>query len=116
MSSEYLDYIEDILDAMGKAQLLVDGITYEQLASDFRTHFAVVRALEIIGEATKRLPEGLRRDYPEVPWREMAGMRDRIVHGYDVIDLRIVWWTVTRRIPEVMPLVRSVLSDHKDEP
>lgn len=77
MSRVYLDYPEDILDAMGKARLLVQDLTYEEFAGDFRTHFAAVRALEIVGEATKRLPDSLREAHPEVPWREMAGMRDR---------------------------------------
>lgn len=67
MSNEFLDYIEDTLDAMEKAEILVAGVTYEQFESDFRIHFAVVRALEIIGEATKRLPMDIREQYPAIP-------------------------------------------------
>ena len=67
MNDEYLDYIEDILDAMDKAEALIDGFIYEQFEADFRTNFAVVRALEIVGEATKRLPMDLRSRYPNVP-------------------------------------------------
>ena len=90
MSDEFLDYIEDILDAMDKAEILLEGVTYEQFAADFRINFAVVRALEIIGEATKRLPMTLRDHYPDVPWREMAGMRDRMIHSYHAVNMQIV--------------------------
>jgi uncharacterized protein with HEPN domain len=90
MSHEFLDFVEDILDAMDKAEILVEGFAYSQFETDFRTNFAVVRALEIIGEAAKRLPVSLREEYPEIPWRGMAGMRDRIIHGYDTVDLQIV--------------------------
>jgi uncharacterized protein with HEPN domain len=95
MRAEFLDYIDDILDAIDKAEILLTDVTYDQFAGDFRIHYAVVRALEIIGEATKRLPSSLRDEYPTIPWRGMAGMRDRIIHGYDMVDYEIVWNTVT---------------------
>ncbi len=112
MSDEFLDYVEDMLDAMDKAELLLEGITYEQFEADFRINFAVVRALEIVGEAAKRLPPDLRRQYPGIPWKVMAGMRDRIVHGYDVVDLQIVWDVVKRDIPQVKPQIQKILADH----
>jgi len=90
MSHEFLDFVEDILDAMDKAEILLEGFTYEEFEIDFRTNFAVVRALEIIGEAAKRLPTSLREQYPAIPWRGMAGMRDRIIHGYETVDLQTV--------------------------
>lgn len=114
MSREFLDFIEDILDAMGKAEILLDGVTFEELVSDFRINFAVFRALEIVGEATKRLPAELREKYPDVPWQEMAGMRDRIIHGYDTVDYKIVWDTVKKRIPVVRPKIQQILKDYTD--
>jgi uncharacterized protein with HEPN domain len=107
MSDEFLDYVEDMLDAMDKAELLLEGIAYEQFEADFRINFAVVRALEIVGEAAKRLPPDLRRQYPDIPWKVMAGMRDRIVHGYDIVDLEIVWDVVKRDIPQVKPQIQK---------
>ena len=74
MSYEFLDFVEDILDAMSKAEALLEGVSYSQFETDFRINFAVVRALEIIGEAAKRLPEDLRLRYPDVPWKGMSGM------------------------------------------
>jgi uncharacterized protein with HEPN domain len=112
MNREFLDFVEDILDAMDKAEILVEGFTYDEFETDFRTNFAVVRALEIIGEAAKRLPVSLREQYLEVPWRGMAGMRDRIIHGYDTVDLQIVWDVVKRDIPEIRPQIQRILADH----
>jgi uncharacterized protein with HEPN domain len=112
MSDEFLDYVEDMLDAMDKAELLLEGVTYEQFEADFRINFAVIRALEIVGEAAKRLPLNLREQYPDIPWKVMAGMRDRIIHGYDVVDLQIVWDVVKRDIPQVKPQIRRILADH----
>ncbi len=115
MSDTFLDFVEDILDAMDKAELLLDGVMYDDLVSDFRINFAVFRALEIVGEATKRLPISLRDQYPNVPWKEMAGMRDRIIHGYDTVDYLIVWDTVKKRIPIVKPQIQQILTDHAEK-
>jgi uncharacterized protein with HEPN domain len=62
-------------------------------------NFVVARALEIVGEATKRLPLELRDAYPNIPWRDMAGMRDRIVHGYDNLDFQIMWDVIKQELP-----------------
>lgn len=113
MSNEFLDYVEDIVDAMEKADILLRGVTYDQFESDFRINFAVVRALEIVGEATKRLPMTLRDQYPNIPWKQMAGMRDRIIHGYDTVDLEIVWDVVKQDIPKIKPQIQQVLRDYE---
>jgi len=112
MSREVLDFVEDILDAMDKAEVLVEGFTYHAFEEDFRTNFAVIRALEIIGEATKRLPMNVREQYPEIPWAGMAGMRDRIIHGYDTVDLQIVWDVVKQDIPAIKPQIQQLLADY----
>lgn len=111
MSEEFLDFVEDILDAMEKAELLLEGVGYEKFEADFRINFAVIRALEIIGEASKRLPDGLRVRYPEVPWKGMAGMRDRIIHGYDNVDYQIVWDVVKKDIPKIKPTIQRIIKD-----
>ena len=111
MSNEFLDYIEDILDAMEKADTLLEGVDYEQFESDFRINYAVVRALEIVGEATKRLPDDLRQKYSEIPWKGMAGMRDRIIHAYDTVDMQIVWEVVKKDIPLIKPQIQQILED-----
>jgi uncharacterized protein with HEPN domain len=111
MNQEFLDFVEDILDAMEKAESLLEGVSYEKFEADFRVNFAVVRALEIIGEAAKRLPEYLREKYPAIPWKGMAGMRDRIIHGYDNVDLQIVWDVVKQDIPKIKPTIQRIIKD-----
>lgn len=114
MKPDFLIYIEDILDAMEKAETAVAAISYEQFEADWRTHFAVTRALEIVGEATKRLPESVRQQHSHIPWKKMAGMRDRIIHGCDNVDLEIVWRVIEKDIPQVKPLLQQILADYND--
>ncbi len=114
MSNEFLDYVEDILDAMDKAEDLLVDVSYDEFEADYRINFAVIRALEIIGEATRRLPDAVRQRYPTIPWRGMAGMRDRIIHGYDNVDLQIVWDVVKKDIPQVRPQLQRILTDYQE--
>jgi uncharacterized protein with HEPN domain len=113
MSNEFLDYVEDIIDAMDKAEILLKDVTYEEFEADFRINFAAVRALEIVGEATKRLPLALRDEYPDIPWKDMAGMRDRIIHGYDNVNFQTVWDTIKQRIPLVKSQIQQILVDYE---
>jgi len=112
MSNEFLDHLEDIIDAMEKAELAITEVEYERFADDFMINFVVIRALEIVGEATKRLPLSIRTQYPHVPWKDMAGMRDRIIHGYDSVDLQIVWNVVKNEIPRIKPIIQQILRDY----
>ena len=112
MKRDYSVYLDDILDAMNKAEMFVAGMSYEQFEDDLRTSFAVTRALEIVGEATRRLPVSFREQYPNIPWKDMAGMRDKIIHGYDNVNLRIVWDVVSRDIPDVKPQIQQILREY----
>jgi uncharacterized protein with HEPN domain len=78
----YLDYIEDIQDAIEKVALFIHGFDEEQFVQDDKTVFAVIRAFEILGEAAKQIPASIRAQYAEVPWKEMAQMRDKLIHHY----------------------------------
>lgn len=106
---EYLDYLEDIRDNLAAAQHFVEGMTFESFLSDDRTRYATVRALEIVGEAAKHVPAKVRGRYPSVPWKEMAGMRDRLIHAYRGTSWKAVWEAATVRAREVMPLIEAVL-------
>ena len=108
---EYADYLEDILDAISKIAKFIERMTSDQFANDDKTTYAVIRALEIIGEATKHIPEQVRRKYPKVSWREMAGIRDKLIHDYFGVNKEVVWKTVTEDLPKLEPEIRFILAD-----
>jgi len=108
---EYVDYLRDILDAVRHAQRFVQGMDFETFLSDDRTSFAVVRALEIVGEAAKKIPSGVREEYPAIPWREMAGVRDKLIHDYFGVDLQVVWRTVIEDLPPLETVLDHVIGE-----
>ena len=71
--------------------------------------FAVTKCIEVVGEATKHIPDLFKIKYQAIPWRDMAGMRDRLVHGYFTVGLEIVWHTVTDELPQILPLIEKAL-------
>ena len=102
-------YLRDIFAAMIAIQEFIKEIDFETFVSDDKTASAVIRKLEIIGEATKNVPEEIRREYPPVPWRQMAGMRDRLIHSYFGVDYSLVWETVKSQIPLFQPVIAQIL-------
>jgi len=108
---EILDYIEDIISAMDKAVDFVKNMSYEEFTRDDKTVYAVVRAIEIIGEAVKNIPGNVRKNYPEIPWKDMAGMRNKVIHEYFGVKLNIVWRTVKEEIPPLKPLFEKILKE-----
>jgi uncharacterized protein with HEPN domain len=82
-----------------------------QSIGDQKTIYAVVRALEIIGEAVRKIPGSVRNRYPEIPWKNMAGMRDKLIHEYFGVNLRIVWDAVQKDIPPLKPLFEKILKE-----
>jgi len=106
--TEERDYLDDIINAAEKIGRFTDGMTYEEFAGDEKTVDAVLRNFEVIGEAAKNIPEETYREYSDIPWSEMAGMRDKLTHGYATIELRIIWRTVRDEIPTLLPQVKSV--------
>lgn len=103
------DFLKDIQENIRNAIEFTGDMTYEQFLGDRRTAFAVVRCLEIIGEATKNIPHAIRDRYPEIPWKEFAGMRDRVIHGYWGVDYRIVWGTVKEDIELIIKPLELVI-------
>ena len=102
-------FLEHVRDAIERIERFTsEGRT--AFMTDDKTQSAVIRQLEIIGEATKRLSEEFRGAHPDLPWREMAATRDRLVHGYFTIKLDIVWNVVEKDLPEVKRYVGAVLA------
>jgi len=111
MKRNHRVYLRDIIQAFHNAQLFVEGLSYEKFITDRKTISAVIRELEIVGEATKQIPASIKKKYPNIPWSDMAGMRDKLIHFYFGVDMEIVWETVKVRIPELGPLIEKVLAD-----
>lgn len=104
-------YLKDILDSMEKIDNFVGNMKYEEFLEDDKTSSAVVRKLEIIGEAVKNIPDEIRNVYLDMPWREMAGMRDKLIHWYFGVDYEIVWKVIKEDIPNLKPKFQKILTD-----
>jgi len=104
-------YVKDIIQNMVDAEEFIQGLSYETFISDKKTFNAVVRSIEVIGEATKSIPESVRSRFPDIPWKEMAGMRDKLIHFYFGVDREAVWLTVKERIPAIRPIFQLILRD-----
>ena len=111
MIREYKDYVVDILDAIEKTEVFTKGMKFETFEKDAKTTFAVIRAFEIMGEAVKRIPSSVRNKHKNIPWKEMAGMRDKLIHEYFGIKPRVVWKTIKQDIPKVKPHLQTLLSE-----
>ena len=109
MKDEYLVYIQDIVEAMSRVRSFVTGMDFEGFEQDIKTIYAVTRALEIIGKACKRIPDEIREQHPAIPWRAMAGMRDRLIHAYDDVNLTLVWETAHAHIPRLQSLFEQII-------
>lgn len=94
-------FITDILQAIERIESFIDGMDYDAFVEDDKTLSAVVRKLEIIGEAVKQLPDSFKQQRPTIPWKQIAGMRDKLIHFYFGVDPLLVWQTVENRLPEL---------------
>ena len=105
---EIRDDINDLIEACEDIAEFTKGMSFEDFCSDKKTVKAVIRSLEIIGEASKRMPIELRLDHPDIPWKQMAGMRDKLIHEYFGVDQRMVWQVVEKHISKILILIRNI--------
>jgi uncharacterized protein with HEPN domain len=108
MSTERLivDYLDDVLESISDIRAFVTGMSYKEFIGDKKTVNAVIRSLEVIGEAVKKIPLEIREKRPDIPWKEIAGTRDKLIHEYFGIDLQILWKTIQT---DLSPLDQAVL-------
>jgi len=106
---DYRIYLKDIVAAMESIEEFIAGMDFEQFQADDKTASAVMRKLEIIGEAVKQIPSEVREENSQVPWREMAGMRDKLIHFYFGVDYSLVWRAITERLPEIRRDIQRIL-------
>jgi len=110
MKRDYSLYIKDILDCIERVEEFVGDMNFDEFLADDKTSSAVVRKLEIIGEATKNIPKSITQKYDEVPWKG-----DKIIHFYFGVDYEIVWSVIKERLPEIKPTIRQILEDMQKE-
>jgi uncharacterized protein with HEPN domain len=103
------DFFEDILSAITEIESFIDGITFDEFQRKREKILAVVKLLEIIGEATKQIPDSFRLQYPQITWQSVAGMRDILIHEYWDIDVNVVWATVTEYLPDLKSVIQDIL-------
>jgi uncharacterized protein with HEPN domain len=111
MTREFKDYLMDLIEAMDKMEQFTEAITYEDFKKDEKTIFAVIRALEVMGEAAKKIPADARNKYKRIPWKQIAGMRDKLIHEYFGVNTRVIWKTVKEDIPLVKPIIKQMIDD-----
>jgi uncharacterized protein with HEPN domain len=113
MKRVYADYLNDMLENCDKAIRFLGEADFETLIADEEKAYAVVRALEIIGEAARHIPKDLRKQYAEIPWEEATGMRDKVAHDYFGVDYLVVMDTVRKDLPVLREQLRKMLAELK---
>lgn len=104
-------YLKDILGNIDKARRFTDGMSLSDFLHDEKTSYAVIRCIEIMGEAAKNIPEPVRLRYGNVPWKDMAGMRDKIAHFYFGVNLEKVWLVLTEDLPTLEKSIKKILKE-----
>ena len=112
----YRLFIEDILDSMNMIEEYIRDLDHQGFSADRKTIDAVIRNIEIIGEAARNIPESIRKKYPSIPWKQMIGLRNITIHTYFGVDLDIIWRIVTVNIPEAKTEILKMLDSLHDEP
>ena len=108
---EYIDYIQDILDSINDIEEFTQGMDFDNFGKDKKTIYAVIRAIEIIGEATKNIPDIIRKKHPNIEWKKIAGMRDIIIHAYFTLDLDLIWEIIQNKLSELKEKIEKVIED-----
>jgi len=103
------EFLSDIKEASERIIGYVSEMSYDDFLEDYKTQDAVLRNLEVMGEAIKNISKGLRKNHGEVEWKEIAGMRDRVIHQYFGIQWEIVWSAIKDKVPELRGKIETIL-------
>jgi len=115
MTRDYIDYIDDILNSVEELEEFIEGMDYETFSSDRKTENAVIRSLEVMGEAAAKIPDTIRDKYPDIPWKRMVGMRNKLIHDYFGVDLDIIWAVSTEEIPPLKVHIKRLRDNMETE-
>jgi uncharacterized protein with HEPN domain len=110
-----LDLLKDIKECINRIRIYIGNMKYEDFVYDYKTQDAVIRNLEIIGEATKILSNELKINYPEIPWKNIAGTRDKLIHDYFGVNIDIIWNIVTEDISLLVPKLHGIIEKIANE-
>ena len=102
------DLIEDILTCLSKIEQYTHGLSYEEFVDDTKTQDAIIRNLEVIGEASKQISYDIKGKYQSIPWKMIAGTRDRLIHGYFGVNIDIVWEIATVDVPVLEGEIKKI--------
>lgn len=109
MERDYLDYLQDIIDSITDIENFIKEMNFNAFEKDKKTVNAVVRSLEVIGEAVKKIPDDVKRKNIDIPWKNIAGMRDKLIHEYFGVDEEIVWKMASEELPPLKNLFQEIL-------
>ncbi len=104
-------YFRDILEYAKTSLEFIQNVSYEEFITDKKATFATIRALEVIGESSNRISDELKEKYPHLPWIEMRGLRNRIIHNYDDIDYTIIWNVLKNEIPNLIKQIEEIIEE-----
>lgn len=109
MKRDFTIYLKDILESINFIEEFINDMSFDEFKKDEKTSSATIRKIEIIGEAAKHIPKEVIAANKEIPWKEMAGMRDKITHDYFGLDYEIIWKVIKNRLPDLKTKIKRVI-------
>ena len=116
MSRDVITFLEDILTAIDDLTTFTAALDFEDFKQDRKTVYAVTRALEIMGEATKNIPDNVRQAYPQTPWKQIAGMRDKLIHSYFSVNVITLWKAAHQDAPQLREIIAKIKDELEGKP
>lgn len=111
----YLLFLNEMLDAARKGEFFIEEMLYDDFLHDEKTQFALIRALEIIGEASNKIPKSISEKYPDFPWREVRGMRNILIHEYFGVNLQVIWKTAKEDLPFLIDSLKRIIGSEDSQ-
>ena len=110
---EYLDFAHDISDSISEIERFINGMKYDDFCKDRKTINAVIRSLEVIGNAAKKIPDNVQKKYPVVPWKKIEARGDELIHKYFEVNEETIWNAASVEIPALKPLIEKIIDEEE---